>query len=58
MPRKLKSDGAATCYVRLDAVTVKQVDEYLAGINAREPGLRANRSDAIRALIAKALKLT
>jgi Arc/MetJ-type ribon-helix-helix transcriptional regulator len=47
-----------TAAVRLDAAMVKQVDEYLAGINAREPGLHANRSDAIRALIAKALKLT
>jgi Arc/MetJ-type ribon-helix-helix transcriptional regulator len=55
---KRPKNGAVTAAVRLDAAMAKQVDEYLAGINAREPGLHANRSDAIRALIAKALKLT
>ena len=53
---KTKPEGDTNTAVRLDAATIQQVDAFLADLRAREPGVRATRSDALRTLILRGLK--
>ena len=42
-------------YVRLDDATLARIDRFLAQLSAQQPGLKPNRSDAIRVLVHRGL---
>jgi hypothetical protein len=43
-------------YVRLDDATLARIDRFLAQLSAQQPGLKPNRSDAIRVLVHRGLE--
>lgn len=55
-PKKQAGDIRVT--IRLGTSEVQQVDAFAADLNAREPGIRPTRSDALRTLILRGLKST
>jgi hypothetical protein len=42
-------------YVRLDDATLARIDQFIEYLSKQEPGLKPNRSDAIRVLVHRAL---
>jgi hypothetical protein len=54
MPRKRGSPMAVLPF-RLPKELVKRLDRHAARLNARTPGLRITRSDALRSLLTAAL---
>ena len=45
-------------YIRLDEALLARIDQFAERMNAQQPGLKLNRSDAIRVLIHKGLEAT
>ena len=43
-------------YVRLDDATLARIDCFLEQLSAQQPGLKPNRSDAIRVLVHRGLE--
>jgi metal-responsive CopG/Arc/MetJ family transcriptional regulator len=42
-------------YVRLDDALLARIDQFVERLAAQQPGLKPNRSDAIRVLVHKGL---
>ena len=42
-------------YVRLDGALLARIDQFVERLAAQQPGLKPNRSDAIRVLVHKGL---
>jgi metal-responsive CopG/Arc/MetJ family transcriptional regulator len=42
-------------YVRLDDALLARIDRFIEHLTAQQPGLKPNRSDAIRVLVHKGL---
>ena len=42
-------------YVRLDDATLARIDEFVEYLSRQQPGLKPNRSDAIRVLVTRSL---
>jgi hypothetical protein len=43
-------------YVGLDDATLARIDRFLEQLSAQQPGLKPNRSDAIRGLVHRGLE--
>jgi hypothetical protein len=42
-------------YVRLDDATLARIDQFIEYLSKQQPGLKPNRSDAIRVLVHRGL---
>ena len=42
-------------YVKLDDETLARIDEFVQYLSRQQPGLKPNRSDAIRVLVTRSL---